>query len=155
MSAWIVAKEHVDYLLFVATSLYRKGALSNTDVRMGWFHNGTWFKLEAPDFNKIGQTLWHENHKSVNRRYSQDEETPEYRYAAPKIPFGFAQALKAIDCYCYQTCEHKEWEASEAYAFCEELRKRLTLAMIPYEEYDKAAWGIGKITHLPALALAQ
>ena len=47
--------------------------------------------------------------------------------------------LKALACYEYQACEHAEWPTSEAYQFCEALRRR---AIPRAPGYDAAEWEI-------------
>lgn len=44
--------------------------------------------------------------------------------------------LKAIDCFEYQSCEHPEWEGSEARAFCEALRDDMIGRLPGYSEAD-------------------
>ena len=44
--------------------------------------------------------------------------------------FDAAKILAAISCYEYQACEHPEWLASEAKAFCDALRMHM-IRMLP------------------------
>jgi hypothetical protein len=50
-----------------------------------------------------------------------------------------AAVFKALDCYEYQSCEHAEWEDSEAKSFCDALRKRAGTKVPGYEE---APWEV-------------
>ena len=50
---------------------------------------------------------------------------------------GVVEALKALDCYEYQSCEHPEWETSEAFEFCRAMRN-LLIGCLP--GYDAAQW---------------
>jgi hypothetical protein len=83
-----------------------------------------------------------ENFRSVNHRYAEEgEPAGMYEYREPKVgPIGYnpVQVLKAIHCLEYQSCEHPEWETSEARAFLKALEAR-TIRKIP--GYDAAEWG--------------
>jgi hypothetical protein len=48
-------------------------------------------------------------------------------------------ALKAIDCYEYQSCEFPEWPVSCAQVFCQQLREELVTDL---PGYDDAPWEI-------------
>jgi hypothetical protein len=61
----------------------------------------------------------------------------EYRYTRRAL--SPVEVLKAIDCYEYQSCEHPEWDESEAKAFCDSLRS-LQIGMLP--GYNDAKWSI-------------
>lgn len=53
-----------------------------------------------------------------------------------------AQAVKAIDCYEYQACEHPEWEASEVRRWLVALRREVLRRMPGFADaYESAAWG--------------
>lgn len=122
MSAFIVSKRHIDALV---TALIQDGA-------------------PASEADEIGHILWHENHRSVNARYSEDTRTPLYRYKP--LALSRIAVLKAIDCYEYQSCEHSGWDDSTARA----LMLKLSTALENYytgnpretKEYEDAAWGI-------------
>ncbi len=49
-----------------------------------------------------------------------------------------AELAKGIANYEYQSCEHPEWEGSEAHAFCRALKEEI-LASLP--GYEDAPWG--------------
>jgi hypothetical protein len=71
-------------------------------------------------------------------------ETPEwsseYRYPLMRVKLRTpVEVLKLISCFEYQSCEHPDWDESEAYAFCEALRHRM-IDMLP--GYDAAPWGL-------------
>ncbi len=162
MSAFIVSKEHIDYLVTAGLALPKRRSYSDTltwtvpheqkptDYERGeaWgmtalqTYRDHMQELTAETANEIGRMLIRENHLSVCHRYDE----------SPKIdtggPFEFerarhtdaVQVLKAISCYEYQSCEHPEWKKSEAYRFCETLRDVAINALPGYEEAD---WEIG------------
>jgi len=96
--------------------------------------------LNRETADAVGHMLLAENFRSVNHRYAEANE-PEGFFAYRRSLQGCNPVviLKAIDCYEYQTCEHPEWEQSEAHAFCQALRKRM-ISMLP--GYEDAPWGL-------------
>lgn len=99
----------------------------------------------------LGQMLVNENVTSVLYRYSEsgrtyyygaehaaemDDDTIEtlpgpcdryymgpYVFEDPREEITPGAVFALLDCYDYQSCEHPEWRASEAYAFCRSLRE--------------------------------
>jgi hypothetical protein len=153
MSAWIVPKSHIDFLIHAARVAQ--------PVRYGSMRYGADYALNVSEHaDDIGRDLWHENVKSVMYRYNErsmdtlpgpndfdHEALANYRYTP--LPFGMAPALtveyiatvcKAIDCYDYQSCEHPEWSSSAAYAFCAALRETLCSKLPGYKEAN--AWPV-------------
>ncbi len=127
MSAWIVSKEHIDYIV---TALIRAELTSKT-----------------PD--ETGRMLWRECLASVAWRYPadapgdrpgpvdfRDSDVDTYTWAeTPELtPGGLA---KTLGCYQYQSCEHPGWEGSEAYAITTKLRD--ALGDVAYD--DSVPWG--------------
>jgi hypothetical protein len=128
------------------------------------WHSFSWYtRLESQNpvrhelrhYNRdaVGQMLAAENAKSLRARYSDADEGMVAEWAddgyvwqipgSEFTPFGDYQltavaALKAIECYAYQACEHRGWHASSAAAFCDALRKRLIDYLPGYED---APWG--------------
>jgi hypothetical protein len=51
---------------------------------------------------------------------------------------SLAELAKGVACYEYQSCEHDEWESSQAHAICESLTSHI-LHSLP--GFDKAPWG--------------
>ena len=80
-----------------------------------------------------GALLVAENRRSVNHRYAEDEIEDPYEFTEYAGTFNAVAILKAISCYEYQSCEHPEWEASEAKAFCDALRASMIHALSGYE----------------------
>lgn len=127
MSAWIVSKSHIDYIV---TAVIR--AELSTDT---------------PD--EIGRVLWRENLASVAYRYPRDGDgerpgpvgfrdadvdTYTYQETPELTPGGLA---KTVGCYTYQSCEHPSWEDSEAYALTAKLKAGL--GDVAYD--DNVPWG--------------
>jgi len=120
MSAYIVSKNHIDALVTVA-------------LDWGW---GQWTPEGA---DALGTMLWKENHKSVGYRYSESAKAPTYTFKRRVVPLAPVEVLKAIGCYCYQTCEHKGWGKSEAKRVMDDLRD-FAISKLP--GYEAAAWGV-------------
>jgi len=155
MSAYIVDREHIVYLVQAAARLKSSQhgpALAwtwNVDHEAGTYDRATFH--ESNDLVRVGNMLWDENRKSVCQRYQDTENLPgpagENYTITPKDfshPIQYpnpVQVLKARDCYIYQTCEHSEWEGSEAYAFICALTNRAIKAL---PGYDEAEWGAPK-----------
>jgi hypothetical protein len=111
----------------------------------------------APDSaDRVGAMLWAENVRSVAFRYDEPEDAQdlpgpiffgvldvaEYRHRSSDrigCVLDAVGTLKALDCLEYQSCEHPGWEASEARAFVEALRRR-AIACLP--GYDQASWDV-------------
>jgi hypothetical protein len=133
MSAFVVGREHIAYLVAAATQGGR-----------GVGHCGL---IPFEDSSKVGQMLWDENIASVRYRYPDctDElpgpigETFEYSHRYQHRRCDPVQTLKAISCLEYQSCEHPGWEDSEARKFCERLRHHAIGQLAGYEE---ASWEI-------------
>ena len=106
-------------------------------------------ELTLETANQVGAMLAAENRRSVDHRYNETEMEDFYTFTrypgsgdsvAPGTPqLDPVQVLKAIACYEYQSCEHPEWETSEAHEFCIMLR-HATIARLP--GYEAAAWEI-------------
>jgi len=147
MSAYIVDKNHITYLL--AAAMARR--IGNGAFH--WYHDGKWLELTPGDYDRaaeVGNMLWRENVKSVSHRYPNESsgtlpgtKEPSYVVTPHDVnrlfeSFDPVQVIKACHCYAYQTCEHDEWEASEAHAFIKALE---SAAVHVLPGYDKAEWG--------------
>jgi len=139
MSAFVVDKAHIN--LMINAGLFSHDPLT-------WYHGDKHHKLEHSNTDEVGQMLLDECIKSVSYRYGDSEVTnlPGRADAEYIVPFKHKLAynipavvvLKQIHCYQYQSCEHPDWEASEAYAYCKALEGRLIRNLPGYEE---APWG--------------
>lgn len=155
MSAFIVSKTHIDAIIAVA-----QNGPSDSGPKYpgdGWFApywRGAEGDTLSPrtDTDQVGTLLWLACQQSVAYRYPNDAEGEwpgpnglrlsdilTYTFDRPAKRLTIIQALKAIDAYCYQSCEHPEWSVSPAREFCEQLRSSL-IARLP--GYDDAAWEI-------------
>lgn len=145
MSAFMTSKEHIDAILTTALS-YRDVAWTAKDStqQFGYRHK----TLDRDNVDAVGEMLSEEMYKSVSYRYDSKEDLPgpisewytlPYKYQRG-VELTFGQLAKAIHCYRYQSCEHPEWDASEAYSFCDSLMDDI-LRMLP--GYEDAPWGIG------------
>lgn len=106
MSAWIVSKGHIDCL--VQASIAER--------------------LTAPhEANETGRMLWQECFNSVVYRYPndgdgerpgprdfRDADVDDYEFRGVEAPLDDAIVVWQIHCYDYQSCEHPEWETSDA-----------------------------------------
>lgn len=137
MSAYICDRHHIAYLVRAAET-YRA-----LDIR----RNGHWIKITP---NQVGQMLWDENIRSVSHRYPDCDphDLPGEINAAPYLfkmrpndcwpNMSAAQVLKSIQCLRYQSCEHPEWEESEAKQFINRLQQA---AIRHLPKYDDLEWG--------------
>ena len=106
-------------------------------------------ELTPETANQVGAMLAAENRRSVDHRYNETEMEDFYTFTrypgscdsvTPGTPgLDPVQVLKAIACYEYQSCEHPEWETSEAHEFCQAVR-HATIDRLP--GYEAAAWEI-------------
>ena len=123
MSAYMVSKKHV---CVVANARDDGGKVS--------------------DKVKTAKLLWAENKKSIEYRYSDncDDMMPknmritkaDFKNLPGQSP---VELIKACHCLDYQSCEHPEWEDSEA--------RQILLRIVDTESqrvegYEQAAWGI-------------
>lgn len=131
MSAWIVSQAHIDAL--VSATLPKGGH------KLSYQHDGQWRYVEHGDADRIGQLLWDECHRSINFRYDEQTPTPAYRHRIPGARLDVVTLIKAAHCYRYQSCEHPEWETSEAAAITAALESWL-VHEVP--GYDAAPWGL-------------
>jgi len=185
MSAFVVSKAHIDFLVQAAIAGPNDGVRWSKDSEpsFSWHHDHQLHRLELsaevgderpaaiPGCNAIelvppsvlGQRLLDECVASVHARYpdtNPDEgdlpgpsdayymgpyvwepyrraETHGLRRVIPP-PASTAVIAKQIAHYEYQSCEHEDWEASEAHAFCRALADAL-LCSLP--GWEAAPWG--------------
>ncbi len=148
MSAYICDRNHIVYLVSAALSrTFRQGGGD-----FYWYHNGESHRLSGGDYAyaaEVANMLWRENIKSVSHRYPGESSATlpgpvgeDFVIEADAFPafshFDPLQVLQSIACFSYQTCEHDEWEDSEAFAFCEALKSAAIHAL---PGYDKTVWG--------------
>ena len=157
MSAYIVSREHIDALVTAAQS--RAIGCANASPFRWWCSNGAGERFvkflqmhDQAGATAAGRMLWLENLKSVAARYPSDgsgqrpgpcdltdEEMASYEFKQlPGTP-GPVIVLQAIKGLEYQSCEHDDWESSEAKAFLDALRDAC-IRVLP--GMDAAPWEI-------------
>ena len=140
MSAFVVNKSHINAII--------QAGLAVSDRPFTWYYNGETHTLTDDNASQVGQMLLDECVHSVCYRYEDDTiaDLPGRTNAEWLIPFEYhfthrrptpLEALSIISCYEHQSCEHPEWETSEAKAFCSALR-HCTISRLP--GYDDAPW---------------
>lgn len=162
MSAYVVSREHIDYLVTAGLDLvvgYRRHL-----GPMSWYHPQPTRQTPITELqhmrhelrfgdeaHRVGQLLVDENVRSVLHRYPDcmdggsvpgpcDEYWKgEYRFSRSTRSLDPVAVLKAVHGYRYQACEHDGWEVSEAHAFCEALE---ALAIQSLPGYDEADWEV-------------
>ena len=149
MSAWIVALAHIDVLVLA-------------DVQFGVPYDGP-AAVGPQAIAIVGADLWTENHRSVNYRYGEDSEPPTYPAPTAEVTLDPVAAVKAVDCFAYQSCEHPGWNSSRAADYCTRLRAAALdgLRLEPGDPtdrgypvgYDQAPWGIDRLDQAAAVAL--
>lgn len=129
MSAYLCNYETINGIVNFATSFGKE----SLDVRLA---NGSYRKF-TPD--EIGAELWTENLKSVNARYRESEKLP-HPYKFKFNPYVTAiVCIKLIHCVQYQSCEHVEWNMSNARCLLQHMESRATYRL---PGYDVAPWGL-------------
>jgi len=145
MSAYMVDREHIEYLLDAAMS--QEICRGSSHWRGG--------SLRAGDYDRavvVGQMLWDANRRSIEARYPDTvsnfcdtapgpvDETYVYDFHRGRYHnFNPVQVLKACRCFEYQACEYEEWPTSEACAFIDALM-RAAVSVLP--GYEDAEWGV-------------
>ena len=122
MSAYIVSRNHVDYL--IKFGLAQKQGTDDEELRF----------LTEESATHVGQMLFDDCVKSVQYRYdhvSRDQlpckEGPPWIYAfdrASLYVFDPCQVDVSLNCFDYQACEHPGWTKSESRAFIEMLDRK-------------------------------
>lgn len=170
MSAFIVGKAHIDALVVAGLKLGRRHGepmtwfaqpLTQEDERDAYQRGEPWGprsiqlanerrrELTGETAERVGQMLWAENQHSVNHRYDEEEweevYTFDHRMAAWSVPIDPIKVIGAIACYRYQTCEHPEWERSEASQYVDAL-ERACIRALP--GYDDAPWEVHSLLEI-------
>ena len=92
------------------------------------------------DCNLTGKMLLAQNYRSVNERYKNEEQTPEYNFEY-SLEWSPVEIMKSCQCYEYQACETDDHEETLAIKFSRALC-HAQIAKLP--GYSKAPWGIEK-----------
>lgn len=148
MSAYIVDRNHILYLVAAATS-----PVIEPTGKFSWFYNGQWHDARSDQPERaaeVANLLWRENIASVSARYPNESSAAlpgpgheNFVIVPADFPALFkaidpVQVIKSCDCYEYQSCGHEGWKASEAHAFISALRSAAWHAL---PGYDSAEWG--------------
>jgi hypothetical protein len=143
MSAFMVSKAHIDYMVAAALS---------TRYGLTYYWQGRRYDVSHANASEAGRMLWLENLASIKSRYPKDgdgkrpgpnglrdEQVEGYSYRNGATVVNPVVILKQIACYEYQSCEHEEWSDSKAAALCDALRKAWIHALPGFED---APWGL-------------
>lgn len=138
MSAYMVDKNHIDYLVFAARNVD-----PGSGGRFWWYHGGTRHVLDHVTADGVGEMLLRANALSIAARYPGDPdprggEPPYVSEVTLHWDLDPAQILKAVACLDYQCCEHPGWRESSARAFLAALRDH---AIPRVRGYEGAVWG--------------
>lgn len=144
MSAFVVNKSHINAIIQAGLNVQYKP--------FTWYHeeNGELkqYKLTSDTADEVGQMLLDECVHSVRYRYEDSDlsDLPGPINAEYLMPFEWKpfvrmptpiEAIKLIHCLNYQSCEHPEWDTSNAHDFCQGLCHTLE-SQVP--GYDDAPW---------------
>lgn len=157
MSAWIVSKLHIDVVVQALTQ--GEIVVDRTADEVGqalWQENlnSIHYRYEdtAETHSDYPGPVSFKGPKTV-AAYRYAPPTPgrlkvaynhQYYRLAPGEEITLDALLKVVGCYEYQTCEHPEWEASEAFKWVEVLTDNLLRAGATRESeaYNRAPWGL-------------
>jgi hypothetical protein len=153
MSAFIVERNHILYIMAAASGRLPTPKLYGLQWCRADGHHRRWggqgnyqdnFHIEAA---RIAQLLYDENVRSYCYRYK-DAKAEEFADTFTEKDlennpyflrvFDPVQVIKSSHCLAYQSCEHPEWETSEAKRFLDSLE---SAAIHDLPGYDTAAWG--------------
>ena len=145
MSAFVVDKSHIDAMVNFGLTRSKYGPMT-WHVKVG--DKSFRKELDLSTANEVGQMLVSECVASVMGRYKDctftDLPGPNdaywvlpYKYESGQVPTP-VETIKLVRCYEYQSCEHEEWEDSEARKFCKAL---ISTAIEVLPGYDEAPWG--------------
>lgn len=151
MSAYVVSREHIQYLIEAALHL------NPYNSAFSWYWNHARPTLRPGDelaASEAGQMLWNENCRSVDERYPdcKDDESARPGPVGCDYLFTFVTrylrtspdpvaVLKAIAGYSYQACETDDWQQTQAWEFIHALRLE---AIESLPGYDAAEWAISE-----------
>jgi len=131
MSAFVLGDAHITALVDLAL----RGPHLTTAHR--WANDNP--SMTLADGTLTGRMLLRENERSVALRYREVPGDVEH-YVYPEYPArerwrpSALEGLKLLICYDYQSSESDNWEATEAYQWCDRLRHALTVSLPGYED---------------------
>ena len=148
MSAYVVGRNHIQFLVKAAHAIARQDRST-----FRYFRKGAWHDVDEHDLTqnvRVGNMLWQENINSVRSRYKAATSNKMPRPSGETFVFGDddvrvrfteynpSQILKSCHCYEDQSCEHEDWKTSEAHSFIRALEYQ---AMRHVAGYEEAKWG--------------
>jgi hypothetical protein len=133
MSAFIVDLYHIHRL--VATALQGPKDKHGPNYPGDALWHGYRLVTDGPD--ALGQMLHDANVRSVSHLYGGDEQPEVYTFHVLTPPMTGVEALKALNCYEYQSSDIPDWQGSPAEGWCDQFRHDL-IAALP--GYDDAPW---------------
>jgi hypothetical protein len=139
MSAFMVSSDHIDALIHLALF----GPVDSTNWYAPMFSNPS-RKLDVFSACILGYELERENVLSLRARYPKQTHLmepyvfPDNLFTVPPRLSAVA-ALKLLQCYEYQSCEHEEWHDSATRRFCDHLKDSLIRQL---QGYEAAPWDI-------------
>lgn len=134
MSAFIQSKDHIDLLVTAAIDRDLRWFTDDRPRTSDKTYREVIRNAKEVGGDAIGSMLVAANVQSVSYRYSDSDDLPGPVDAYYGRPFKYERVtsyvsvgtlLNAVAGYEYQSCEHDEWEVSEARFFCTALREAL------------------------------
>ena len=149
MSAYVVDREHVSYLVRAAES---RGIGCRYGSNFSWYYKAAGNRgILNGNGVEVGQMLWDQNVKAVKCRYPDctGNNLPgpigeDFILVRGDLAQWFnhnfdpIQVIASCRCYAYQACEDPKWEETEAFAFIESLKSAAITAL---PGMDEVAWG--------------
>lgn len=149
MSAYIVDKNHILYLLAAMSSMGHETGFSYFYISRR--ERVTVNIHDSAELAEIGNLLWRENMVSIAHRYSDRSSATwpgpiggDFQILPEDIGCNCwdninpAQVIKSCDCLEHQSCEHDSWVTSETHDVIQALRQ---MAWHSLPGYDAAIWG--------------
>ncbi len=143
MSAFVVSYDHINAIIdYAKIHCIHLPVSAASDAPLGMI-------VTVEHGQAVGECLISENLASVSYRYRMDARADnawhDYRYVPHNRIISHRQAMQAVSCLDYQSCEHPEWETSHA---CKILRaiavhaaKAKGSPMTP-DDREATSWGI-------------
>ena len=135
MSAFVVSKNHIEYML----SFF----MNDSDRKLSVYHEQNWLYfdlIEQEHFQKAADILYAQNIRSYNFRYKDTVESGIIEWKRNWYPDQSpVKVIKACDCYDYQSTETADYETTLACKIIHSIRRN---AILRLEGYKEAQWRI-------------
>lgn len=145
MSAYIVSENHINVIVSWFVD-YRK----NNQL---WYElNGKYGYMDKAAAGAVARELFAQNVRSVDVRYSEENNSSYVFMYIPhiKLGYGLAEIAGAIDCLEYQSCETDDYHQTDAYKIITAMRKHLLKLVQERDLGDNTTWSIDEIKNTPA-----